>query len=85
MSTRATTEEMSCNWELCCENCGSTRWLHFYGPDARGHVRWQNRCLGCRRVGEYLPTREEIRRECEAIRRESAAREAAERSDHFLG
>ena len=54
--------------DLCCDRCGGTNLDHFHGPDAHQRLRWQNRCLSCRHVSEYMPTRTEIQYECQKLR-----------------
>jgi hypothetical protein len=61
---------MSMAWDWCCGRCGGSGVAHFFGPDVRGRKRWQNRCLSCGRVSEYLPTRAEIEGECQVLRRQ---------------
>ena len=50
--------------DLCCDHCGSRHIEHFLGEGSQ----WHNRCQGCGRVTEYIPTRAEIAAACEAIR-----------------
>src|SRR5882724_2167297 len=54
--------------DLCCDRCGGTAFSHFFGPDRRGRRCWQNRCDGCGRASEYVPTRSEIERQCRELR-----------------
>jgi len=50
--------------DLCCDHCGNRHIEHFQTRDGQ----WHNRCQGCGRVTEYIPTRAEIAAACEAIR-----------------
>ncbi|GEM_PF-1756732 len=50
--------------DLCCDHCGNRHIEHFQTRDGQ----WQNRCQGCGRVTEYIPTKAEIAAACEAIR-----------------
>jgi hypothetical protein len=54
--------------DLCCERCGATAFSHFFGADRRGRRCWQNRCAGCGRASEYVPTRSEIASQCRELR-----------------
>ena len=58
--------------DLCCDRCGGVTFCHFFGPDHRGRRRWQNRCEGCGRVSEYVPTRSEIETQCRELRDQQA-------------
>ena len=55
--------------EIFCERCGSAEFVHVV-RDEGDNQRWFNKCLACGHEGEYLPTPDEIRRECLRIRRE---------------
>ncbi len=50
--------------DLCCDGCGSQRIEHFQTSNGT----WHNRCRGCQRVTEYIPSRAEIAAACQAIR-----------------
>src|SRR5215813_6670738 len=54
--------------DLCCDRCGGTAFSHFFGLDRRGRRCWQNRCDGCGRASEYVPTRSEIESQCRELR-----------------
>lgn len=70
--------------EILCERCGSDEFVHVSRAETNVAARtesmpprWFNKCLACGHEGEYLPTPDEIRRECRRIRRQQGLEEAA--------